>query len=285
MTQCVYVAPHADDESLSMGLHILMMLSKGHDCHVVLMSEGGDTGAIRVLNGVLSNPPVSGCVYHGYSHHPIKEFYADALLDQAEIGAARKKEFVSALGAMATVTPDTGVVAGILTYEFAGFPNSFGVTIPPPTAAVDAVETYLRDLVSRYPGATYFTMSESDQQADHAACGKALRRLKNSPDLGAATATAQFFVSKLYWKVNNNNVYPAPLLAVTNNGATLGWIDSHDLGARYVELSNLMRNRVIKPYQAWSPADGVYGIGYHSVKSQFEDCFGAGVNVFCLVHP
>jgi LmbE family N-acetylglucosaminyl deacetylase len=283
-TQQVYLAPHADDETLSMGLHIENQRRKGNPCHVILMSDGGDTGADKVLNGALSNPPVNGCVIHGYSHHPVNEFYASGgPLQDSDIGAARRKEFVSTLGAMATGPTDGSIVPGEITYEFAGFADSWSGGLPPSASAVDDTEAFMLDVISRFPGAQFYTMSESDQQGDHAACGKALRRIKNStPGL-----SVNFFVSKLYWKDNNGGVYPAPLLAVTSNGTTLNWIDSHDFtGTGYADCSNHLRNRVIKIYMAgWSPAAGVYGIGGHSVKPQFDNCFGAGINVFNLMHP
>lgn len=282
----IYFAPHCDDEQLTMGFHMADMRKRGENILVVFMNLSGNTGARNKLNGVNATPPWSGCPVHGYTHNPDVEFYDGApVLTVDEIRDSRLKESVSALGAIGTIQTLPGVPLGEIRYMDGGLPDSFGNL---PTAAEDA-ENVMRYVYSLYPNSFLYTTSEGDAHPDHRACGQALKSMRASADLGPALVNSRFFVSKLYWKENNNNAYPAPILAAAANGpgggSTLAWYNSSNcLAGYYTELSNIMRNRVIKPFYAWSPKDGVYGVGGHSVNDQWEDCFGAGVNIQNLMH-
>lgn len=269
-----------------MGFHMADMRKRSENILVVFMNLSGNTGARAKLNGVNATPAWTGCPVHGYTHDPDLEFYSGApVLELDEIRDSRLKESVSALGAIATI-PAVGT-PGEVRYETAGLPDSFG-SMPD---AVDQAEAIMRDVCARYPNSFLYTMSESDAHPDHAACGKALKRMRASADLGPALVNSRYFVSKLYWKENNNGVYPPAVLAAAANGpgtppaSTLAWYNSAQcLAGTYAELCGHMRNRVIKPFGAWSPADGVYGVGRHSVNDQFEDCFGVNEAIQCLMH-
>lgn len=291
----IYFDPHCDDGELSMGIHRADMRARGENILVVYMSLGGNTGARNTLNGAAATPPVNGCVIHGYQHDPEKEFYDGApLLEAEEIRQSRLKESVSALGALATIPTLAGVTPGEVAYEEGGLLDGFGGgSLPALADAVDQCEAIMRDVYSRYPNSFLYTMSESDQHPDHQACGKALKRMRESADLGPALVNSRFFVSKLYWKENQGGSYPQYVLDAAANGpngaSTLAWYGAANVqvgpsGSRYTELSNILRNRVIKPYGAWSPKDGVYGVARHSVNDQFENCLGANVNIQCLMH-
>jgi LmbE family N-acetylglucosaminyl deacetylase len=282
----IYFAPHCDDEQLTMGFHMADMRKRGENILVVFMNLSGNTGARAKLNGVNSTPPYSGCPVHGYTHNPDIEFYDGApVLELDEIRDSRLKESVSALGAIATIPTISGVTPGAVAYETAGLPDSFG-NLPD---AADMAEAIMRDVYTRYPNSFLYTTSEGDAHPDHAACGRALKAMRASADLGPELINSRFFVSKLYWKENNNNAYPPAILAAStppgSTVSTLAWYNSAScVAGTYTELSNIMRNRVIKPFSAWSPADGVYGVGGHSVPDQWADCFGTGVNIQCLMH-
>lgn len=291
----IYFAPHCDDEQLSKGFHMADMRARGEHILVVFMSLGGNTGARDKLNGIAATPAYSGCPVHGYTHNPDDEFYDGApALDSEEIRQSRLKESVSALGAVSTIPTLAGVTPGEVRYEVADLPDGFG-----DLATADAdIEAVMRDVYSRYPNSFLYTMSESDAHPDHQACGRALKNMRASADLGPALVNSRFFVSKLYWKENNNGNYPPAVLAAAKNGpigsdgqptSTLAWYgpaqaQSGPNGSRYNELCGIQRKRVIVPFGAWSPKDGVYGVGRHSVNSQFEDCFGVNVNIQCLMH-
>lgn len=286
--QQVYYIPHPDDETLSMGLHIIHQIAAGNPVHLVFMSRGANTGALNVLRGTNGVSPVS-CGFHGWTHNPVREGYADEL-DGIDIAQSRIHEGRSAFGLMGTMPAMGGVTPGTLTWSESGLADGFGGVLPPTQAAVDAVKGVIQDHMAMFPSAFHYTMSASDQQPDHAACGKALRQLK---DTEPSLANAKFFVSRLYWASSNGGDYPDYVEAEALNGpigsdgkptSTLQWYDSVDVGNRYAELCGFLRTRVVPVYGAWNPAEGCLGIGRHSVNGQFNSNFAAGVTIANLMH-
>lgn len=51
----VYFVPHQDDETLSMSVDILRHIAAGRETHIVLFTDGGNTGARYVINGYNEN--------------------------------------------------------------------------------------------------------------------------------------------------------------------------------------------------------------------------------------
>lgn len=274
--QQVYYIPHPDDETLSMGLHIIDQIAKGNPVHLVFMSRGANTGALNVLRGTNGTTPVP-CGFHGWTHDPVREGYADEL-DGVDIAQSRIHEGRAALGLMGTLPAMNGITPGALSWSESGLADSFG-SLPTVQAEVDAVKEVIQDRMLAFPNAFHYTMSASDQQADHATCGTALRQLKlTEPSL----ANAKFFVSRLYWSSSNGGAYPA---YVTNEAdGSLQWYDSVDVGNRYTELCGYIRTRVVPVYGAWNPPEGCLGIGRHSVNVQFNNNFAAGVTIANLMH-
>lgn len=287
MTRIVFFGPHPDDETLSAGLAMVSYLAGGCDVHVVGMSRGAVTAASVKLDG-------SGvCGYDNYTHNPVGEHYAVPTSDQ--IGTIRVNEAKSATGAMATITPSAGVSAGVMTYHeghpTTGFlPDLYGSTgtntIPGLTCTADGValaQTLIKNYVDNYSNTFFFTMSPTDDHPDHAACGQALRNLKNDnvnicPGSGGLTyaqalVNSRFFVSRLYWDYSKN-----PDVAAQPD---LQWFNA---GTRKTDCDNTLRNQVIRCYSAWNPAEGSFGIGYHQVVNQFLANFGPGVSIGNLWH-
>jgi hypothetical protein len=196
-----------------------------------------------------------------------------------DIAQSRLNEGRSALGLMGTMPAMNGITPGALSWSESYLADGFGGVLPPTQAAVDAVKDVIRDRMEAFPNAFHYTMSASDQQPDHQACGKALRELKNTePSL----AGAKFFVSRLYWASSNGGVYPQ---YVTDEAdGTLQWFDSTDVGTRYAELCGYLRTRVVPVYGAWNPPEGCLGIGRHSVNGQFNSNFGPGVVIANVMH-
>lgn len=255
-------APHPDDETLSMGLAIVHYLAAGWDVHLVSMTRGEAGGPIGSFNGN------NACNWapHTWTHHPTNEGYEP--LTGETLGAARLLEARSALGAMATVTPNPGVATtGNVFHHEGGLPDGFGTTSA--TAVADAqavIETY----TTAYPTAFHRTMSPTDDHPDHAACGQALRNLKNTTPI---LAGAMFFVSRLYWDYSKNpDVLAQP---------GLDWFPTT---ARYNEFCTILRNRVAPCFSAWSPAAGSYAIGYHQVANQFAKNLGPTASIANLWH-
>lgn len=260
-TVFLYV-PHPDDETLSMGLAMVHYLAAGWDVHLVSMTRGEAGGPLGSFNGN------NRCNWsnHPWKHDPAQEGYEP--LTPATLGEARLLEARSALGAAGTVTPNTGVAAtGRVYHHEGGLPDGFGSTSP--TAVADA-QAVISGFADQFPGAHHRTMSPTDNHPDHAACGQALRNLKNA---NPVLSGAMFFVSRLYWDYSKNpDVLAQP---------GLDWFPTT---ARYSEFCTVLRNRAVPCFSAWSPAAGSYAIGYHQVANQFAANFGPTASIANLWH-
>lgn len=264
MTAVVLYAPHPDDETLSMGLAMVHYLAAGWDVHLVSMTRGEAGGPIGSFNGN------NACNWsnHPWTHNPSQEGYAPITSDS--LGAARLLEARSALGAAATVTPNSGVTAtGTVYHHEGGLPDGFGTTSP--TAVADA-QAVIHNFVAQFPGAHHRTMSPTDDHPDHAACGQALR---NEQAVNSNVGDAMFFVSRLYWGNPIGN-YPADVAAENP-----GWFPTT---SRYSEFCAILRNRVAPVFSQWNPAGGSFAIGYHQVAQQFLNNFGPNASIANLWH-
>lgn len=267
-------SPHPDDETLSMGLAMLHYIANGYDVHLVSMTSGGALGIANTLNGT---GPCTSPADHPYTHSAAREGYATHTVET--VAAGRIAEARSALGTMAMVPPVAGVTPGTVTHHAVGLLDGFGApgqgssTAPVTPEGIAAAKTVIKQFVDDYPNSFHYTMSQTDDHHDHAACGFALRQLKDDTtnkvpwaDITYAQAlgNARFFVSKLYWE----NDYAKGADVKTMPG--LAWFNYY--GANYDRYCDWML-KVIKAYRAWNPAGGSYAMGYHSVASQFANCF------------
>jgi len=272
----VLYAPHPDDETLSMGLPVVHWLAAGWDVHLVSVSRGGVSSASVKLDG--SAP--CGMPSHLYTHHPAQEGYpVDLTADQ--IGEARLKETRTALGAATRIAPNSGVAQVGNVYHYEGnLPTNWGgptVGQPPTAEGIAQAQAVIETYVNQYPDAAHHTMSPTDDHPDHAACGQALRNLKNSPTYSAQLADSMFFVSRLYW-ATTLGAYPADVAAENPQ-----WFPTNSRKADYDAVARLMRDA----FYAWSPAHGAYAVGGHQVPSQFARCFpepGSGQSIAALWH-
>lgn len=285
MGRVFFFAPHPDDETLSMGLAFLHYIASGFDVHLVSMTTGDALGVANTLNGSANGTPLvcSTPADHPYIHNPVREGYEP--LTAEAIGVARIAEARSALGAMAMVPLNPGVTPGQVFHHSVGLHDGFGApgqgssTAPVTTEGIAAAKAAMLPFVQDYPNSFHYTMSPVDHHHDHAACGRALREIKaeNPTLLGAP----RFFVSRLYWGISQpDGKYQQDLLDEADG--TLAWFTAY--GSRYTDYCNWLRNQVIKPYRAWNPAAGTYGVGYHQVASQFSNNFGPSANIANLWH-
>lgn len=290
MTKRLVVVPaHPDDGELTMWPYIHYIAS-GYEVIYVAATRGEVTAtSLKLDGGVICPDP-----QHGYIHNPAREQYAVPTVEQ--IGLNRLAECYSAAGAMSMIAPTVSTDPGSLVCQEANLGTGYGAsgsgssTAPTTPEGEAKAEALLRDLISEYPNSLFWTHSPTDRHPDHAALGKALRKLKGTPTytgtpgqftytggdpiLGPALANSQFFVSKLYWSVPAGdpgsrmgefcawypNVYP-------NNSAVLN---------RRAEYTAWIKAKVVPIYQAWNPAAGVFAVGAgHSTPSQWADCFGA----------
>lgn len=296
MARVFFYSPHPDDETLSMGLAMLYYIASGVDVHLVSITNGSSTA--DYLNGSTDSGTAVACTIsdHPYIHDPMREGYPldspATRLTVADIGAARNKEARSALAAMAMVPPVTPGVRGPVTHHLENLPGDFSgsspsSTSPPTLEGIAMAKEIIKRYVDQYPNSFHFTMSETDDHHDHAACGIALRQLKNDDTNKVpwddityhdALVNARFFVSRLYWAISQpDGKYPADVAAMPN----LAWFNA---GSRYGIYVDWLRTQVQKAYRSWNPAAGAYGVGYHQVSSQFERNFGPTVSVANLWH-
>jgi LmbE family N-acetylglucosaminyl deacetylase len=291
MGRVFFYAPHPDDDVLSMGLAMLHYIANGIDVHLVSVTPGDALGVANTLNGSANGTPITctNATDHPYIHNPDREGFPTFTTEM--VGQARAIEARSTLGAMAMVPLVAGVTPGTVTHHVETLHDGFGAngsgssTAPVTPEGIAAAKEVIKRYVDEYPNSFHYTMSQTDDHHDHAACGFALRQLKDDATnkvpwaditYAQALANARFFVSKLYWE--NNYAKGADVLTMPG----LSWFNYY--GANYDRYCAWLRNQVIKTYHAWNPAAGSYAIGYHSVVAQFNNCFGAGVNIANLWH-
>lgn len=296
MGRVFFYSPHPDDETLSMALAILHYIANGFEVHLVSMTSGGALGIANQLNGLQA---CNAGGDHPYIHDPAREGYQPHTVES--VAAGRILEARSALGAMAMVPQildSNGVLIprGNVVHHIGGLDDGFGApgqgssTAPVTREGIDAAKAVIFPYVRDYPNSFHITMSPADHHHDHAACGIALREIKqeNPTMLG----TPMFFISRLYWTVTNG-LYAEDLRVaagglpggpgVGTNGS-IAWFNAYGTLARYNSYVTWLRTQVIKPYRSWNPAAGAFGMGYHSVSAQFTANFGTGVSVANLYH-
>lgn len=294
-----FYSPHPDDETLSMGMAMLYYIAAGVDVHLVSVTNGSAIGVANTLNGSTdAGTPVACSISdHPYIHSPLREGYPlvspATRLTVDDIGVGRNNEARSALAMMAMIPPTTAGLVATVTHHTENLPGDFassggGSTSPPTTAGIAQAKAIIKSYVDTYPNSFHYTMSETDDHHDHAACGLGLRELENdnvntvpwdsTRTYANALSGSRYFVSRLYWATSQpDGQYPDDVASMPG----LAWFP---YGSRYTDYVNWLRNHVIGVYRAWSPAEGAYGIGYHQVASQFNSNFGPGVSVANLWH-
>jgi LmbE family N-acetylglucosaminyl deacetylase len=299
MARAFFYSPHPDDETLSMGLAMLYYIANGVDVHLVSITNGSALGVAYTLNGSTDAGAAVACTIsdHPYIHNPAREGYPlaapAARLTAGDVGAARNREARSALAAMAMVPPVTPGVTGSVTHHIEDLPGDFAgtgssSTSPVTPEGIAQAKAIIKRYVDAYPNSFHFTMSQTDDHHDHAACGFGLRELMDDTtnkvpwaDISYhdALVNARFFVSRLYWATSQpDGKYPADVASMP----ALAWFNYS--GSNYSRFCDWLRNQVVKPYRAWNPAEGAYGIGYHQVAAQFASNFGTGVSIGNLWH-
>lgn len=295
MSNVFFYAPHPDDETLSMGLAAAHYAHYAIPVHVVSMSNGSALGVANTLNGSSdAGVPVS-CTTpgdHPYIHDPVREYYdLDAgvtRLTADAIGQLRNKEAKSAVAMLAQVPKAVPGVQAPVVHHIENLPgdwagSSSSSTSPCTPEGIATAKTIIKKYIDAYPNSFHFTMSETDNHHDHAACGYALRELKNDNvnmvpwdniTYKAALVNAMFFVSKLYYMNNYQNGQD-----VLPFGPQ--WFP---YGPHYPIFASWLKNQVQKVYRAWNPASGSFAIGYHQVAYQFDLNFAPDVSPANLWH-
>ena len=245
MAEVFLFEPHADDFLLSQGLAAAHYLGAGFKVNLVTMSAEGSGGVLDDLAGDVV------CGSHGYRHSPTKEGYTAP--PEADFHDLRLAESRAALGTLAAAITGSGAVEhfdGGLPVSFGGPPGA-----PPTPAGIAAAKDVIKYYVDTYAyGTTFFhAMSPTDNHPDHAACGRALRELKQDPAYSAKLSGSRFFVSRLYW--NDADVIAE---GTTTFPATPSRKAEYDKAVRIAA----------KAYAAWQPPQTL-AVGYHQVINQF----------------
>ena len=172
--------------------------------------------------------------YWGATHNPTKEGYET--LDNDEFGDARKREFINSCYAL-------GV-------------NPSNVYFRPLTVtnSITEMKNVILEFNTLFPAASHKAMSWKDRMGlatddpnEHSVSGYALKQLWQ-----AGTITdARFYISRY-------NIM---------NGTITG--GSNELLANSSHLPDLRHST--RCYDAWAPMQGLFAIGYHSVKDQFDN--------------
>lgn len=208
---------------------------------MVLFSPGEDSIAREVVNGKADEETKNSrykpgdpvrCSWHGKYHNPATEGHLHGHLTKAEFGQARINEFY--LAAQELGIPRSNVKTSI---------------IPNGQFTYDSVKSIILTYSRLFPNAQFKTFSAVDLHIDHAISGKVLNdlhaegRVKQPQTNIVSIATDRF----------SDTVVPGYKLYLTDS-------------ADKVKLQNAV-NRV---YKGWDPKNGVYGLGYHSVPTQFD---------------
>jgi len=252
MNSVFLIEPHADDFLLSQGQAAAHYAGAGYNVTLLTMTRGGSGGVLDDLAGIAADgaTPVV-CGSHGYRHDPVKEGYTAPT--EADFADLRLAESRAALGTIAAAVGATGTIQ-----HFCGdLPDGYGGTwgSPPTAAGIAAAKDVIKYYVDTYAnGTTFFhTMSPTDNHPDHAACGQALRDLKNDPVYGPIVSGSRFFVSRLYWNDADVIAEGTTAFPVTQS--------------RKAEYDKAVRIAA-KAYAAWQPPHTL-AVGYHQVINQF----------------
>ena len=226
--------PHADDACLFMAQAAAHHVLAGRPVHVVLMSNGSTSGVLGELNGTAPDP-----TWWAGQHNPAAEGYAP--LTAAEFGLARTREWRQACRHLGVPDAQQHLGMGLASSDL--LPN--GIT---QAYATEVMQFWLdHDLALGLDPPGFYTMWWGDPHADHAACGQALRTLRQTdpdfadsrwmvkPEQAAAAGAATYSV-------------PGPLLTEVR----------------------LMQKRAAWAYGAWAPELGSFAVGMHSVRAYFE---------------
>jgi LmbE family N-acetylglucosaminyl deacetylase len=162
----IYYIPHPDDETLSMGVAIADSVYKGHEVHLILLSQGFDSEARGIINGK------DFCKWHKRYHYPKREGYNP--LPYYKFGRLRRQEFMNA-------SVDLGVVKKNI--EICNFQNG------------NFNESDMKNIVLKYeeiyPYSYHNTTSIYDYNNTHKTTAKVLLELYRS----AKIKHVKFYIS------------------------------------------------------------------------------------------
>lgn len=211
MTTHIFYAPHADDETLSMGVAVLQKIAQSHRVILVLLTDGAADMTLKILRGEIE------CGWHRYYHDPIQEGFPEGRMDKELFIQARQSEFIQA--------------ARIL-----GVPEEDIHIHRQPDGGLD--KKAVRDLAlsfeqdDRLSGARcHHTMSyHIDDHPDHLAAGNALLELYREKQI----ALPRWYVKRYMWNTIGEQDNVNKLVAAAPDAQKKIRDISHQVYGRYV---------------------------------------------------
>jgi N-acetylmuramoyl-L-alanine amidase len=248
----LYLAPHQDDEILSFGIDIRNELSHGRNVHVILMTDGENSGARDILNGQYDHestyPIFAGdkiyCNWHHTYHDPILENYQGKHLTFEEFSSLRTSEFKRALHSL-------GVPENQIHIE----------AVPTGIINIDNVERIIEKYLALYPSADVRSLSWFDGHSTHSLIGQTVRSMQQ-------TGVIQQYQVKYFLSIYTDRFYPVEKPLETRV----------EFMEKESDLALLMN--AANEYIKFDPSAGFYGIGYHSVSEQFNALLNAPYSQF-----
>lgn len=235
----IYLVPHADDEVLTFGVDIINQIKNNREVYVLLLSQGEDSTAREVINGLYDEQsshiyPLFGpvkCTWHGVYHDPHKESFLHGHLDQNEFGEIRSNDFKLASEALGVKKE-----------------NIFLETLSSGEFNKSNISRIIEKYHGQFPEAEFRTMSWYDRHAPHALIGAIIKEKEEKGDIHPLKTT--YFLSIYTDRFAKARVpFKIKKIQTQDNQSLLNGINV---------------------YKKYDPINGLYGSGYHSVKSQFD---------------
>jgi LmbE family N-acetylglucosaminyl deacetylase len=231
----VYFVPHADDEVLTFGIPIRNDMAAGKQVYMVLFSAGEHSIAREVINGKYdkesTDPTKAGRrVYDKFQHRyhiPSQEGYHP--LSVYSFGQVRINDFYRSAAALGIPRKNLAVY-----------------TLPNGHFPENTVKQIMITWLTRFPGATFKTMSAMDIHPDHAILGKVLNELYLQ---GMVKQKANYVSVATRMKYKN---IKWPLIKLV----------------RPADRKYILN--AVQTYKQWDPKHGLFAVGYHSVPNQFD---------------
>lgn len=172
----IFVSAHPDDETIMSGVALAEHAAAGQDVHVLMLTAGGASGVINMLNAT-GNPSA----WWGVPHNPAAEGYST--LSVIDFENARLTESRTAVKCLAT--------PGSVTYHLGGLLDG-QVTVAGAQAKIVALADQLA------PGAPVRIKTHTwlvDNHPDHLAAGQAAKNLSADPRF----ADVRYYIEPPYW--------------------------------------------------------------------------------------
>ncbi|MBD1372651.1 PIG-L family deacetylase [Hazenella sp. IB182357] len=234
----VYFSPHADDEVLTFAVPILNDIKAGKKVYMVLMSDGTVSVARDVVNGKYDHESTRTagetvyCRWHKVYHNPTLNQHKDGALDRKTFGLRRIDEFYVATAKL-------------------GIPReNVQINLIPNNAFTHSnVKQIIKMNARLFPNAEFKTMSHTDGHPDHAMVGKVINDMHANGEIKSKANYLSIYTDRIY-----ENSFASP-------GYKLYLTDASDK-QKVLDALNV--------YKRWDPKNGWYGLGYHSVPTQFD---------------